>query len=364
MPFLHPCSASTVGGGGETAVAPGRLQTRGERGGSGGQSAIRRTGEVGRTGTCKTCGATVTSGKRGPKRTVCDGCRKKANGDAARERWRRNHPGWEAGKVKQSEQQTQYLTRKRTGAALPEPQTPEEVVKRMLEPETKKNDALKLAVDVPDSLFVRNRRDDTLEIQESVYTPGPKTFGWRERGLPTRTTWGKAIDPSMPARKLVVKAPARKVTAGSKPIWESQLYPEPLLGSSNSIEDLYVWGPANDGEVDIFKGQRPDVIRSRAPALDAIRAASGDALEALAEKRGEVVPGPEEAKILIRHITGQLEPWQERRFGSVLRKIDLGEIRARDGRPITRRTTPTREPKNLDEALVNLAIREKEARRQ
>ena len=152
------------------------------------------------------------------------------------------------------------------------------------------------------------------------------------------------------------------VLPGYEPIWKSLLYMDPLA----SWNDHGYGGWAVDSNAGGFVEDERGGIHYRSEAKGsagflAIEAASGDAIKAIAKVRGKQKPRPEDAETLVRYLTGLLEPWERKRFGDTVHRLEGGEIRDANGRPILRRTQPIGNPSNMADAIVDLALKEQAA---
>jgi hypothetical protein len=216
--------------------------------------------------------------------------------------------------------------------------------------------------DVEERQLVRARRDDTLEIEETPYQPETRTFLAGPDGAKKPTTY-TAIDLTRLERKRVVRLPKPQVKKGARSLVDAELRRDPMSRwAKNSLEELYAWGPEHDGEVDLFDGLRPEnrPRLGQTRAFDAVEAASGGAMWAFARERGEERPRPKDAGLVVRYVAGQLKPWEERKLSGVLRRLEDGEIRDKDGRRIVKRQRPLGNPINYADALVDLAMLEGE----
>lgn len=128
-----------------------------------------------------------------------------------------------------------------------------------------------------------------------------------------------------------------RLRRASRGLWESCFYRDPLSTWASDRSERRV-----------------------TPAFADVQATSGAALQEFATADRARGPGPKHAVALLAYMTGQLEPWQQKRYGRVVRKLDNGEIRDKEGNPIVRRAGASGNPKSMGEATVDLAFIEKE----
>jgi hypothetical protein len=328
---------------------------------------------------CRDCGVVLPEQGRSRPRERCESCAKERRRVQKRDHERKTHPGWEERRAAANERQRDYRKGRpqpRSGQGLAEAyasivpeidpddpaRTPEKLL-AILAADQAKGDALEEEIRVSDALPVSSNRK-RIEIEEILYEPGPMEVLEGPEGEKKRRTYAKALDPGVPEVKRIAKVRETDARPGTKPLWQTLLSPDPLSPwASNPIEELYAYGPLGAREVDIFEGMRtPGHYRSQGFA--AVQAASGAALLELAKaRRGTAAmygPNAREARVLIHYVTNQVKPWEEKTYGPVLRKIDSGEIRDENGRPIVKRTRPLGNPETLADAIVDLALNERE----
>ena len=176
--------------------------------------------------------------------------------------------------------------------------------------------------------------------------------------IPERPGRARVYKPLVLEGNQRVAADGPSVLPGYEPIWKSLLYLDPL----SSFNGHGYGGWAVDPNAGGFVEDEGGGIHYRSEAQGsagflAIEAASGDAIKAIAKVRGKQKPGPEDAETLVRYLTGLLEPWERKRFGDTVHRLEGGEIRDANGRPILRRTQPVGNPSNMADAIVDLALK-------
>ena len=301
---------------------------------------------------CRDCGVDIPRrlGK-GKQRERCDGCRKSRHREQARVSYQKTHPDWENGKARQAELQRAYLARRKAAK-----DNLTEVTAADLS--AARGDLLahqvNLMMDGSGKTVPMPAKQKSLE-QASVdearrvgQLEGDTTLA-AERDKAERLREAVRVSEALPVsrnRKSSEGAlgPAR-VLPGTKPIWKSLLCHDPL-----SVRNRYGYGAwsSNPGE----SGQPQ--------ALAAIAAASGDAMQAFAQARGAYRWNVLDAELLVSYLTDQLKPWDKRRHEAVIRRIEYGDIRDAKARPIIKRMKPLGTPPDLSDAIVDLAIRERE----
>ena len=226
--------------------------------------------------------------------------------------------------------------------------------------EREKAERLKKSVKVEPALRVRER--SSLETEPTVDPNGRAEEFEVLIPIPERPGRARVYKPLVLVGDQRVATDKPAVLPGYEPIWKSLLYTDPLA----SWNDHGYGGWAVDSNAGGFVEDERGGIHYRSEAKGsagflAIEAASGDAIKAIAKVRGKQKPRPEDAETLVRYLTGLLEPWERKRFGDTVHRLEGGEIRDANGRPILRRTQPIGNPSNMADAIVDLALKEQAA---